>query len=151
MAMVPAIKKTMESLIFEVKLMLENNDASAAFWLGNLKHRNLAGEEISSELPQISEDEIEQHPTDEEENGEVHGADRGKSSEKRARSGTKRKANGKSTGTSTKKKPTTSKSKGKSSKAIRESKTLGGADMDRDDPDRRIHTKRLANALMLPL
>ncbi|KAK3841792.1 MAG: Fanconi anemia protein FANCD2 [Linnemannia gamsii] len=56
-AMVPAIKKTMESLIFEVKLMLENNDASAAFWLGNLKHRNLAGEEISSQLPVISEDD----------------------------------------------------------------------------------------------
>ncbi|KAF9132558.1 Fanconi anemia group D2 protein [Mortierella sp. 14UC] len=56
-AMVPAIKKTMESLIFEVKLMLENNDASAAFWLGNLKHRNLAGEEISSQLPVISESE----------------------------------------------------------------------------------------------
>jgi len=57
MAMVPAIKKTMESLIFEVKLMLENNDAGAAFWLGNLKHRNLAGEEISSQFPAESEDD----------------------------------------------------------------------------------------------
>ncbi|KAF9926229.1 Fanconi anemia group D2 protein [Linnemannia zychae] len=65
MVMVPAIKKTMESLIFEVKLMLENNDASAAFWLGNLKHRNLAGEEISSQLPVISEDEQSEDAIDE--------------------------------------------------------------------------------------
>ncbi|KAK3837824.1 MAG: Fanconi anemia protein FANCD2 [Linnemannia elongata] len=64
-AMVPAIRKTMESLIFEVKLMLENNDASAAFWLGNLKHRNLAGEEISSQLPVISEDEQDEDVVDE--------------------------------------------------------------------------------------
>ncbi|KAI8351968.1 Fanconi anaemia protein FANCD2 [Mortierella sp. GBAus27b] len=55
--MVPPIRKTMETLIFEVKLMLENNDAGAAFWLGNLKHRNLRGEEISSQLPVVSEDE----------------------------------------------------------------------------------------------
>ncbi|KAF9341448.1 Fanconi anemia group D2 protein [Linnemannia elongata] len=74
-AMVPAIRKTMESLIFEVKLMLENNDASAAFWLGNLKHRNLAGEEISSQLPVISDDEQDEDVVDEiesmSENGET--------------------------------------------------------------------------------
>src|SRR5690349_4817699 len=73
--MVPAIRKTMESLIFEVKLMLENNDASAAFWLGNLKHRNLAGEEISSQLPVISDDEQDEDVVDEiesmSENGET--------------------------------------------------------------------------------
>ncbi|KAF9398004.1 Fanconi anemia group D2 protein, partial [Podila epigama] len=57
MSMVPSIKKTMELLIFQVKLMLETNDARAAFWLGNLKHRNLAGEEISSQLPVDSDNE----------------------------------------------------------------------------------------------
>ncbi|KAF9927139.1 Fanconi anemia group D2 protein, partial [Mortierella alpina] len=141
MAMVPAIKKTMESLIFEVKLMLENNDASAAFWLGNLKHRNLAGEEISSELPQISEDETEQHPTDEEEDDDVDRAERDKTLGKRARPGTKRKANSKSSGAVTKKNPATSKSKGKSTKATRKTETMGDADMDYDELDRRIHTK----------
>ncbi|KAF9375242.1 Fanconi anemia group D2 protein, partial [Podila verticillata] len=59
MSMVPSIKKTMELLIFQVKLMLETNDARVAFWVGNLKHRNLAGEEISSQLPIESEDEPE--------------------------------------------------------------------------------------------
>ncbi|KAF9181157.1 Fanconi anemia group D2 protein [Haplosporangium sp. Z 11] len=57
--MVPSVKKTLESFIFQVKLMLEDNDAGVAFWLGNLKHRNLAGEEISSQLPVSSEDEHE--------------------------------------------------------------------------------------------
>ncbi|KAF9401655.1 Fanconi anemia group D2 protein [Mortierella sp. AD011] len=65
MVMVPSIKKTMESLIFEVKLMLENNDAGAAFWLGNLKHRNLRGEEISSQLPDVSDDDQDQDVDDE--------------------------------------------------------------------------------------
>ncbi|KAG0232814.1 Fanconi anemia group D2 protein [Actinomortierella wolfii] len=57
MTLVPSIKKTMETLIFEVKLMLENNGAGVAFWLGNLKHRNLAGQEISSQLPPESDDD----------------------------------------------------------------------------------------------
>ncbi|KAG9064770.1 Fanconi anemia group D2 protein [Linnemannia hyalina] len=98
-AMVPAIRKTMESLIFEVKLMLENNDASAAFWLGNLKHRNLAGEEISSQLPVISEDEQDEDVVDEiasmSENGETsHQPTKkapGKISKKRARAATPKK------------------------------------------------------------
>ncbi|KAF9581589.1 Fanconi anemia group D2 protein [Lunasporangiospora selenospora] len=75
MAAVPAIKKTMEVLIFQVKLMLENNDAGAAFWLGNLKHRNLAGEEISSQLPDLSDDEG--HDSAGEENMDVDDEDEG--------------------------------------------------------------------------
>ncbi|KAG0320044.1 Fanconi anemia group D2 protein [Linnemannia gamsii] len=99
-AMVPAIRKTMESLIFEVKLMLENNDASAAFWLGNLKHRNLAGEEISSQLPLISEDEQDEDLADEiesmSEDGETSGrrptkAASGMNPKKRARAATPKK------------------------------------------------------------
>ncbi|KAF8943507.1 Fanconi anemia group D2 protein [Haplosporangium gracile] len=98
-AMVPAIRKTMESLIFEVKLMLENNDASAAFWLGNLKHRNLAGEEISSQLPVISEDEQDEDVVDEIESMSEDGETRprptknaaGKNPKKRARAATPKK------------------------------------------------------------
>lgn len=90
----------MESLIFEVKLMLENNDASAAFWLGNLKHRNLAGEEISSQLPLISEDEQDEDLADEiesmSEDGETSGrrptkAASGMNPKKRARAATPKK------------------------------------------------------------
>ncbi|KAG0207657.1 Fanconi anemia group D2 protein [Mortierella sp. GBA30] len=143
-AMVPAIKKTMESLIFEVKLMLENNDASAAFWLGNLKHRNLAGEEISSQLPEISEDEIE---VDESEDGDaaamsdLDAAAESKPSKKRARAGTKRKANGASGVTASKRKSTGSKTKGKSTKARRDTKARGDNDINEEDSERRIHTK----------
>lgn len=94
----------MESLIFEVKLMLENNDASAAFWLGNLKHRNLAGEEISSQLPVISEDEQDEDVVDEiesmSEDGETRRrrptkTDPGKNPKKRARATTPKKKQGK--------------------------------------------------------
>ncbi|KAG0328620.1 Fanconi anemia group D2 protein [Podila humilis] len=73
-SLVPSIKKTMEVLIFQVKLMLETNDARAAFWLGNLKHRNLAGEEISAELPEEPsepEEEEEEEDEEEEENAKI--------------------------------------------------------------------------------
>ncbi|KAF9105210.1 Fanconi anemia group D2 protein [Mortierella sp. AM989] len=138
MVMVPAIKKTMESLIFEVKLMLENNDAGAAFWLGNLKHRNLRGEEISSQLPDISDDEVEQEQ-DEEEIDELNSASDAeisgkntlskKNTKKRARSSTSK---GTSTGKNIKKskKQTSLKTKAKS-----KSETEIGED------EARIHTK----------
>jgi fanconi anemia group D2 protein len=66
-ASVPAIKKTMEQLLFQVKAMLDANNCLSAFSigkvrtillafhaycsLGNLKHRALTGEEISSQIP----------------------------------------------------------------------------------------------------
>ncbi|KAF9997114.1 Fanconi anemia group D2 protein [Entomortierella chlamydospora] len=102
MVMVPSIKKTMESLIFEVKLMLENNDAGAAFWLGNLKHRNLRGEEISSQLPDISDEDQGQDVDDEVDelnsgsDAEVLEKNAAKKSKKRSRSSaTKGTASGK--------------------------------------------------------
>ncbi|KAG0303191.1 Fanconi anemia group D2 protein [Dissophora globulifera] len=96
MVMVPSIRKTMESLIFEVKLMLENNDAGAAFWLGNLKHRNLRGEEISSQLP-VASDEEDREDHEEDLNGNSdNGSDQDdigistkkSTSKKRSRAGT---------------------------------------------------------------
>ncbi|KAF9963205.1 Fanconi anemia group D2 protein [Modicella reniformis] len=89
-----SLQKTMESLIFEVKLMLENNDAGAAFWLGNLKHRNLRGEEISSQLPAMSEDEQDggtrdlQSEIDEDEGNGEHGDLRPSNNNPRKRSRT---------------------------------------------------------------
>lgn len=46
---VPALKKSLETFVFRVKAMLVLNDAAEAFWLGNLKNRNLKGEEIRSQ------------------------------------------------------------------------------------------------------
>ncbi|KAI8053073.1 Fanconi anaemia protein FancD2 nuclease-domain-containing protein [Syncephalis plumigaleata] len=48
---VPAIKKLLEMILFRVKAMHGHHNVLGAFWLGNLKHRNLAGEEISSQMP----------------------------------------------------------------------------------------------------
>ncbi|KAF9082104.1 Fanconi anemia group D2 protein [Mortierella sp. AD031] len=146
-AMVPAIKKTMESLIFEVKLMLENNDASAAFWLGNLKHRNLAGEEISSQLPVISEDE---HHDDEiesmSENSENQSAAPAKNPRKRARPAPKKKKTAKDGGAAATKVavPRKQAAAGGSKKGKAVQKGAGSKQKasrrDDDDEVKRIHT-----------
>lgn len=47
---VPPTKKALETLVFKVKAMLEANQCAGAFWMGNLKHRNLAGKEIPSQI-----------------------------------------------------------------------------------------------------
>jgi hypothetical protein len=49
---VPQAKKILESLIFEVKIMLSNNECIGAFWIGNLRHRNIAGKFVSSQFVQ---------------------------------------------------------------------------------------------------
>ncbi|KAJ3330634.1 Fanconi anemia group D2 protein [Blyttiomyces sp. JEL0837] len=48
---VPPLRKLLESLVFEVKNILEENNCLKAFYVGNLKHRNLKGDAISSQLP----------------------------------------------------------------------------------------------------
>ena len=58
---VPAAKKTLESLIYRVKAMLAANGCVSAFWLGNLKNKNLQGEEIISQRFSESE-ESDQEP-----------------------------------------------------------------------------------------
>ncbi|KAJ1972622.1 hypothetical protein H4R35_004571 [Dimargaris xerosporica] len=50
-ALVPPTRKALETLLYRVKTMFERNNCLNAFALGSLKHRNLAGEEISSQLP----------------------------------------------------------------------------------------------------
>ena len=49
----------MESVIFRVKEILTKSGCSGAFWMGNLKHRDLEGHELSSqvELLKIEYDE----------------------------------------------------------------------------------------------
>ena len=47
---VPYLKKGLESFVFRVKAMLALNGCSDAFWMGNLKNRDLHGEEILSQV-----------------------------------------------------------------------------------------------------
>ena len=53
---VPLLKKSLEVLVFRVKAMLAANDCLDAFVLGNLKNRDLQGEEILSQVS-IEEDD----------------------------------------------------------------------------------------------
>uniref|UniRef100_A0A0B7AU15 Fanconi anemia group D2 protein n=1 Tax=Arion vulgaris TaxID=1028688 RepID=A0A0B7AU15_9EUPU len=43
---VPLMKKALEAFVYRVKAMLTVNCCQDAFWIGNLKNRNLQGEEI---------------------------------------------------------------------------------------------------------
>uniref|UniRef100_A0A3B3ZMP0 Uncharacterized protein n=1 Tax=Periophthalmus magnuspinnatus TaxID=409849 RepID=A0A3B3ZMP0_9GOBI len=57
---VPALKKSLELFVYRVKAMLTLNNCQEAFWMGNLKNRNLKGEEILSQKSQESDDEEEE-------------------------------------------------------------------------------------------
>ncbi|KAM7006851.1 Fanconi anemia group D2 protein [Tautogolabrus adspersus] len=54
---VPALKKSLELFVYRVKAMLTLNNCQEAFWIGNLKNRNLKGEEILSQMSQGSDEE----------------------------------------------------------------------------------------------
>ncbi|XP_076603581.1 Fanconi anemia group D2 protein [Chaetodon auriga] len=54
---VPALKKSLEQFVYRVKAMLMLNNCQEAFWIGNLKNRNLKGEEILSQRSQENEDD----------------------------------------------------------------------------------------------
>ncbi|XP_043933530.1 Fanconi anemia group D2 protein isoform X2 [Protopterus annectens] len=49
---VPLLKKVLEVFVYRVKAMLTMNNCQEAFWLGNLKNRDLQGEEILSQSSQ---------------------------------------------------------------------------------------------------
>lgn len=62
---VPLLKKSLELLVCRVKAMLVLNNCREAFWLGNLKNRDLQGEEILSQNSQESaadESEADESP-----------------------------------------------------------------------------------------
>ncbi|CAO3631631.1 unnamed protein product [Cunninghamella blakesleeana] len=49
---VPPLKKALEVVIFQVKMLLtENNAPTEVFFLGALKHRDLSGATVSSQIP----------------------------------------------------------------------------------------------------
>ncbi|XP_073420419.1 Fanconi anemia group D2 protein isoform X2 [Dendrobates tinctorius] len=71
---VPPLKKTLEMFVYRVKAMLVLNNCQEAFWLGNLKNRDLQGDEILSQKSQDSdmeEDPESQLPAEEPEEEEV--------------------------------------------------------------------------------
>ncbi|TNN85653.1 Fanconi anemia group D2 protein [Liparis tanakae] len=57
---VPALKKSLELFVYRVKAMLTLNNCQEAFWIGNLKNRNLKGEEILSQRSQGSDEDEEE-------------------------------------------------------------------------------------------
>ncbi|XP_039972214.1 Fanconi anemia group D2 protein [Xiphias gladius] len=63
---VPALKKSLELFVYRVKATLTLNNCQEAFWMGNLKNRNLKGEEILSQRSQGSDDEEEEEEEEEE-------------------------------------------------------------------------------------
>uniref|UniRef100_A0A8D3CL66 FA complementation group D2 n=1 Tax=Scophthalmus maximus TaxID=52904 RepID=A0A8D3CL66_SCOMX len=64
---VPALKKSLELFVYRVKATLTLNNCQEAFWIGNLKNRNLRGEEILSQRTEGSDDD-----EDDEEQEERH-------------------------------------------------------------------------------
>ncbi|XP_059505732.1 Fanconi anemia group D2 protein isoform X2 [Stegostoma tigrinum] len=72
---VPPLKKLLEIFVYRVKAMLTINKCQEAFWLGNLKNRDLQGEEILSQVSQqesggdeeseLPEDDAEEESEDE--------------------------------------------------------------------------------------
>ncbi|XP_069792709.1 Fanconi anemia group D2 protein isoform X2 [Narcine bancroftii] len=76
---VPWLKKLLELFVYRVKAMLTINKCQEAFWLGNLKNRDLQGEEIltqkseeesgGDEESQLSEDDEEEKMEEEEVDG----------------------------------------------------------------------------------
>ncbi|XP_065640806.1 Fanconi anemia group D2 protein isoform X2 [Hydra vulgaris] len=66
-AFVPALKKCLETFVYRVKALLAYNNCENAFWLGNLKNRDLKGNEISSQVESsIADDESATEVDDEE-------------------------------------------------------------------------------------
>ncbi|XP_071548151.1 Fanconi anemia group D2 protein-like isoform X1 [Panulirus ornatus] len=63
---VPLIRKSLEMLVYRVKAMLALNKCSNAFWMGNLKNRDLQGEELLSQSMRKEGDEQEEGSEEEE-------------------------------------------------------------------------------------
>ena len=80
-----SLKKELESLIFEVKVLLQTHNVRETFWMGNLKHKDLQGKETSSqmqvELPKAkgkkrkAEEELVEEVDDDEEEALLPAAD----------------------------------------------------------------------------
>ncbi|KAI4324572.1 hypothetical protein MLD38_030049 [Melastoma candidum] len=54
---IPATKRTLERLLFRVKALLHTSSSGCTFWMGNLKHKDLAGQVVSSQAYLDDQDE----------------------------------------------------------------------------------------------
>ncbi|KAJ1811514.1 hypothetical protein LPJ75_004111, partial [Coemansia sp. RSA 2598] len=59
-AAVPQMKRKLEQLVFQVVALMENNDCSEAINLGNLKHRDIRGQVVSSQIPRSQQYESDE-------------------------------------------------------------------------------------------
>ncbi|GJQ69554.1 hypothetical protein Trydic_g6650 [Trypoxylus dichotomus] len=64
---VPNFKRTLETLVYRVKAALVANDCSEAFWMGNLKNRDLDGDEILTQSCTTTDGESINEEVEEEE------------------------------------------------------------------------------------
>ncbi|KNE65757.1 hypothetical protein AMAG_09735 [Allomyces macrogynus ATCC 38327] len=76
MAQVPRARKALEEFVQGAKVMLLQNRASAAWWAGNLRHRDVKGKLVASQEPVPESDEEEsgsgsEYDEDEEEGAKV--------------------------------------------------------------------------------
>lgn len=68
-AQIPGLRQTVESFNYSVKGALAANKCSSAFWMGNLKNKDMQGEEILSQVISLSDgqgDSEERFPSDDE-------------------------------------------------------------------------------------
>lgn len=49
---VPQVKRTLERFVYGVKLLLAEMDRADSFWMGALKHKDLHGNEMASQVRQ---------------------------------------------------------------------------------------------------
>ncbi|KAL8138162.1 hypothetical protein V2J09_004163 [Rumex salicifolius] len=55
---IPATKRSMERLLFHVKGLLHTSASGCSFWMGNLKHKDLSGQVVSSQV-YVDQDDTE--------------------------------------------------------------------------------------------
>lgn len=63
-AQIPGLRQTVEQLNYCVKGALVANKCSTVFWLGNLKNKDLQGDEILSQITNTTHGEEEELPSD---------------------------------------------------------------------------------------
>ncbi|KAJ1988490.1 hypothetical protein GGI25_005294 [Coemansia spiralis] len=59
-SIVPQMKRRLEQLVFQVFAMMENNDCIGAINMGNLKHRDISGAVVGSQIPFSGSEEDEE-------------------------------------------------------------------------------------------
>ena len=64
--LVPQVRRNLEAMLFKVKALAETMGCLAAFSVGNLKHRNLQGQEVSSQVVDDNESDEDEEEGEEE-------------------------------------------------------------------------------------